>query len=132
MSSGISISVMLAVNDAQAARRWYVEVLGAEVLWDLGGVVGLRLGGAPFFIGQPSGNGWEQPSRLGLVTARVEVFTEDPEGLVRRALDGGASGSDEVRDHRRPWGLHRQGGFTDPFGHIWLVGDHSPLGRLPG
>jgi PhnB protein len=27
------------------------------------------------------------------------------------------------------WGTHRQGGFTDPFGHVWLVGDKSPLQR---
>lgn len=27
-----------------------------------------------------------------------------------------------------PWGVHRQGGFIDPFGHLWLVGDRSPLG----
>jgi PhnB protein len=28
-----------------------------------------------------------------------------------------------------PWGVHRQGGFLDPFGHRWLVGDTSPLRR---
>jgi len=33
-----------------------------------------------------------------------------------------------VRDHQAPWGVHRQGGFIDPFGHLWLVGDRSPLG----
>jgi PhnB protein len=27
-----------------------------------------------------------------------------------------------------PWGTHRQGGFRDPFGHNWSVGDRSPLG----
>lgn len=130
MSSAVSISVMLAVTDAQAARQWYQDVLGAEVLWDIGGVVGLHLDGAPFFLGQPAGNGWEQPTRLGVATARVEVFTEDPDGLVKRAIDGGATGSmDGVQDHQRPWGTHRQGGFVDPFGHIWLVGDHSPLAR---
>jgi uncharacterized glyoxalase superfamily protein PhnB len=26
-----------------------------------------------------------------------------------------------------PWGIHRQGSFVDPFGHLWLVGDESPL-----
>jgi PhnB protein len=26
--------------------------------------------------------------------------------------------------------MHRQGGFTDPFGHVWLVGDKSPLQRF--
>jgi PhnB protein len=40
----------------------------------------------------------------------------------------GADGSvDEIRDHDAPWGVHRQGGFLDPFGHLWLVGDRSPL-----
>jgi len=29
--------------------------------------------------------------------------------------------------HQLPWGTHRQGGFTDPFGHKWSVGDRSPL-----
>jgi hypothetical protein len=30
-----------------------------------------------------------------------------------------------------PWGTHRQGGFIDPFGHNWLVGDKSPLDPFP-
>ena len=34
---------------------------------------------------------------------------------------------DKIRDHQAPWGVHRQGGFIDPFGHLWLVGDRSPL-----
>jgi len=28
-----------------------------------------------------------------------------------------------------PWGPHRQGGFVDPYGHLWLVGDRSPLSK---
>jgi hypothetical protein len=28
--------------------------------------------------------------------------------------------------------VHRQGGFLDPFGHLWLVGDRSPLGAPLG
>jgi uncharacterized glyoxalase superfamily protein PhnB len=31
-----------------------------------------------------------------------------------------------------PWGIHRQGGFIDPFGHLWLVGDVSPLQQFSG
>jgi hypothetical protein len=27
--------------------------------------------------------------------------------------------------------VHRQGGFRDPFGHVWLVGDFSPLQPRP-
>ena len=64
---------------------------------------------------------------------RVEVFTDDPDGFIERAVAAGADGSiDEIRDHQAPWGIHRQGGFIDPFGHLWLVGDKSPLQRFPG
>lgn len=60
------------------------------------------------------------------------MFCDDPDGLIARALAAGASGSvDDIRDHAAPWGPHRQGHFVDPFGHMWLVGDRSPLSRFP-
>ena len=126
------LSVMLAVADASAAARWYAEALGATTSWDLGSVVGLSIAGAPFFLGQPEGNRWDTPDGLGGRTVRVEVFVDDPDGFVARAVAAGADGSiDPVRDHQMPWGVHRQGGFIDPFGHLWLVGDRSPLARHP-
>lgn len=127
-----TISVMLAVPDAPAASRWYQRALGAVELWSLGSVVGLEVNGAPFFIAQPERNGWETPARLGMPSSRVEVFCDDPDELVARAVRAGGMGNDPVRDHEAPWGTHRQGGFVDPFGHIWLVGDRSPLGRSTG
>jgi len=63
---------------------------------------------------------------------RVEVFSDAPDAFIARAVAAGADGSDEVGDHEAPWGVHRQGGFTDPFGHVWLVGDKSPLKPFPG
>jgi PhnB protein len=124
------ISVMLAVQDAPAAVEWYVHALGATALWSLGSVAGLELDGAAFFVGQPEQNGWESPEVLGITSARIEVFCDDPDALIARALDAGATGSlDDLRDHEAPWGVHRQGHFLDPFGHMWLVGDRSPLER---
>ena len=124
------ISVMLAVTDAQTAVAWYTRALGATKLWDLGSVVGLELLGAPFFVGEPANNGWEAPERLGTTSTRVEVFCDDPDALIARALDAGARGSlADLRNHQMPWGPHRQGGFSDPFGHRWLVGDRSPLSQ---
>jgi PhnB protein len=122
------ISVMLAVPDAGAAARWYAEALGATELWNLGSVVGLSVGGARFFLGEPENNGWDTPAVLGSRTVRVEVFVDDPDGFIESAVAAGADGSiDRIRDHQAPWGIHRQGGFLDPFGHLWLVGDRSPL-----
>ena len=126
------VSVMLAVEDTPAAVEWYRRALGARVLWSLGSVAGLEIGGAPFFLGEPARNGWESPMKLGITSARVEIFCEDPDAVIARALEAGATGSlNTLQDHQRPWGTHRQGGFTDPFGHIWLVGDRSPLNPFP-
>src|SRR5262249_7215405 len=118
---GPVISLMLAVSDAAAAAQWYVRALGATELWNLGSVVGLQIDGAPFFLHEPTNKGFVSPAATGNTTVRVEVFVDDPDTFVRRAVDAGADGSvDEVRDHQVPWGTHRQGGFVDPFGHIWL------------
>lgn len=128
MNAEVRISVMLAVEDAPAAVAWYMQALGAEVLWDLGSVAGLSIAGAPIFVGEPENNGWESPTRLGTTSTRVEVFCDDPDAFVAQAVAAGANGEiDPVRDHLAPWGVHRQGGFVDPFGHLWLVGDTSPL-----
>ena len=68
------ISVMLAVNDTPAAVNWYQKALGASVLWSLGSVAGLEVDGAKFFLGEPANNGWESPEKLGITSARTEVF----------------------------------------------------------
>jgi uncharacterized glyoxalase superfamily protein PhnB len=126
----LAVSLMLAVPSAQQAADWYEHALGATRMWDLGSVVGLQIDGAPFFLHEPTSHGFHSPPSPGETTVRVEVFSDDPDAFVARAVAAGADGSaDEVRDHEVPWGVHRQGGFTDPFGHIWLVGDFSPLER---
>jgi uncharacterized glyoxalase superfamily protein PhnB len=130
--NAITLSVMLAVYDVQAAMEWYKKALGATELWNFGSVAGLEISGAVFFIGEPENNGWESPSKLGGTTTRVEVFCDDPDAFIKKAVEAGANGSfDRIKNHETPWGIHRQGGFMDPFGHIWLVGDQSPLKRFP-
>jgi PhnB protein len=93
-----SVSVMLIVPDAPAAIRWYKTALGAAELWNLGGVAGLHLRGAPFMLHEAVPGRKTEPSPIEA-------------GLTTEA----------------PWGTHQQGGFTDPFGHRWSVGDRTPL-----
>ncbi|MGW4207254.1 hypothetical protein ACWEIJ_04645 [Lentzea sp. NPDC004789] len=77
-------------------------------------MAGLQIGGAPFCVHQVDlGNPAE--TSPGQVTH------------VARAVAAGAVPGSPVVDHRLPWGTHRQGGFTYPFGHRWSVGDRSPL-----
>jgi uncharacterized glyoxalase superfamily protein PhnB len=127
------ISVMLIVADADVAVAWYRTALGATELWNLGGVAGLEIGGAAFFLHEvnPDNPAEASPGQAGVTSTRIEVFVDDPDGFVERAVTSGATGGAAVEDHHVPWGRHRQGGFTDPFGHQWSVGDPSPLGRHP-
>jgi PhnB protein len=120
---------MLAVADAPAAAAWYKLALGATELWNLGSVIGLDCNGAVFLIGEPENNGWNTPDALGMPSARIEWFCDDPDAVFARALAAGAQPTEQPRNHNMPWGTHRQGVFTDPFGHLWFVGDTSPLTR---
>jgi uncharacterized glyoxalase superfamily protein PhnB len=128
-----ALSVMLIVSDAPAAVSWYTKALGASQLWDLGGVAGLHLEGAPFFVHEavPGKDQEPSPTDVGLTTTRIEVFVDAPDDFIERAAQAGATKVEPVAEHDAPWGLHRQGGFTDPFGHRWSVGDRTPLERFP-
>jgi len=128
-----SLSVMLIVSDAAAAVGWYRTALGAGVLWDLGGVAGLHVNGAPFFVHEavPGKTNEPSPTDVGLSTTRIEVFVDEPGPFIDHAAGAGASDVEHPTDHQAPWGTHRQGGFTDPFGHRWSVGDRTPLEPFP-
>jgi uncharacterized glyoxalase superfamily protein PhnB len=127
------ISVMLIVPDADAAIAWYKTALGATELWNLGGVAGLEVGGSPFFLHEinPENPAETSPGQVGVTSTRIEVFVDDPDDFLARAVAAGATAGAKIEDHSAPWGIHRQGGFKDPFGHNWSVGDKSPLYRFP-
>jgi PhnB protein len=130
---GALVSVMLIVPDGAAALDWYKDALGAEELWNLGGVAGLQIDGAPFFLHEvnPNNPAETDPGEAGMTSSRIEVFVDDPDSFIARAVDAGATPGSAVEEHQRPWGTHRQGGFEDPFGHNWSVGDKSPLSAFP-
>jgi uncharacterized glyoxalase superfamily protein PhnB len=127
------VSVMLIVPDAAAAIAWYQAALGAAELWNLGGVAGLHIDGAPFFVHEAVPGRQVEPSPIdvGLTTTRIEVFVNEPDRLIDRARAAGATAVEPPADHVTPWGIHRQGGFTDPSGHRWSVGDRTPLEPFP-
>jgi PhnB protein len=127
------ISVMLIVSQADAAIAWYKHALGATELWNLGGVAALEIGDDPFFLHEvnPDNPTETSPDQAGVTSTRIEVLVDDPDGCIARALAAGAIAGSPVEDHQMPWGTHRQGGFRDPFGHNWSVGDKSPLRRFP-
>ncbi|WP_168207550.1 VOC family protein [Microlunatus elymi] len=124
-----SVSVMLIVPDTPAAVSWYKTALGAAELWNLGSVAALQLRGAPFMLHEsvPGKKTEQSPIEAGLTTTRIEVFVDDPDQLIGLATKAGATDIEPVTGHQAPWGTHQQGGFTDPFGHRWSIGDRSPI-----
>ena len=96
-----SLSVMLIVPDAAAAVSWYTTALGAAELWNLGGVAGLHLDGAPFFLHEavPGKKTELSPADVGLTTTRIEVFVDD---LIDRAARAGATDVEQATNHEAP------------------------------
>ncbi|MGO9898770.1 MAG: VOC family protein [Solirubrobacteraceae bacterium] len=124
------LSLMLIVPDAEAAISWYRTALGATELWNLGGVAGLQVQGAPFFLHEvnPKNPAENTPQAVGATSVRVELFVDNPDEVIRHALAAGAISGPPIEDHGHfPGTVHRQGGFLDPFGHNWSVGNKAPL-----
>lgn len=124
------LSVMLIVPDAEAAIAWYRSALGASELWNLGGVAGLQVYGAPFFVHEagPHNPTENSPREIGATSVRIELFVDHPDEVIDRAVAAGATPGAPVEDrHHLPGLVHRQGGFRDPFGHNWSVGNRAPL-----
>jgi len=78
----------------------------------MGSVAGLVIDGAPFFLHEPVKDRFASPREIGTTTVRIEVFVDDPDGVIARAVEAGAMGSD-IRTYPVPWGnsppgrLHR-------------------------
>ncbi|MGC0774503.1 MAG: VOC family protein [Candidatus Acidiferrum sp.] len=130
---GTKISPMLAVSDGSAAISFYRAAFGAELLWQLGGgadvIAGLSIDGAKFFLAQEApGYGTRGPASAGFTTVRIELFTDDPVAMQRRALAAGAKEHSPVEEHMhetigpKPIKRMLQGAVVDPFGHTWLIG----------
>jgi hypothetical protein len=75
-------------------------------------VAGLEINGAPFFVHERNpGNPRETtPEHAGVTSSRIEVFADDPDSFIERAVAAGATPGAATEDHRAPWGTHRQGG----------------------
>ena len=130
---GPVISPMIVVGDGRAAIEFYEAALGARVRWVLGDgqVACLDVDGAPLLLSEENpANDTLTPATAGAMTTRIELFVDDPDAVIARAVAAGAVGG-HMESRPRPWGEHRQGGFVDPWGQPWLVGDRGPIESTP-
>lgn len=125
---------MIAVSDPTAAVAFYVQAFGARVRWRIGdtagyhtAVAGLDIDGAELFLAQANPPGTSAPTSVETTTVRIELFVDDPDVVLQRAIAAGATSGAPVSHHRRETldgGSFEmlQGSVRDPFGHVWLIG----------
>jgi PhnB protein len=120
-----AITPVLTVRRAAEAVVFYAAAFGArEIVRNTqpdGKIVAeLAVGDAHFRIADESPE-WNNfsPQSLNGTSVRINLFVQDPDEFVRRAIANGAFEVSPVAD--QSYGL-RQGRLVDPFGHHWLIG----------
>lgn len=109
------------------AAEFYKEAFGAVELCriesDDGEVFAeMSIRGARLFVAHEShAHNNFSPEALGGTTVRIDVLSNDPDGMQARAVAVGAEEIDPVGEADVG---PRMGRIRDPFGHTWLIGKH--------
>jgi PhnB protein len=118
----------LIVDGAGDAIEFYKSVLGATERLRMAGPDG-KIGHAEIEIGRGvvmlADENPEMeirgPRTVGGTPVTIHTYVEDVDGVVERAVAGGANVTRAVED--RFYG-DRSGQFEDPYGHVWSVATH--------
>ncbi len=118
----------LAVDDAAKAIEYYTKAFGAKERARMDGPDGkighaeLEIGDSVVMLADPFPDAsTTPPSAAGSTTAAIVMYVEDVDGVVKKAVDKGATITEDVED--KFWG-DRFGTIRDPFGHVWSIGTH--------
>lgn len=125
-----SIQPELWVDRAGAAVGFYEAAFGTSVLHRVGEgddiVAQLAVGDAVFWVASAQSSMKRfSPRAVGGATSRTLLVVDDPDAVLTRAVEAGATEASPVADEHG-WRLGR---IIDPFGHEWEIG--RPLGPRP-
>jgi PhnB protein len=125
-----SIQPELWVERASQAVTFYADAFGARILHRVGEgddiVAQLAVGEAAFWVAAAaSDRGRLSPAAIGGATSRTLLVIDDPDAVLRRAVEAGATQASAVSEEHG-WRLGR---IIDPFGHEWEIG--KPIGSWP-
>jgi PhnB protein len=118
-----SIVPWLNVRSSTQAIEFYKAAFGAVEVFRLGDgdsvIARLSVAGAEFWVGDESPQHFNfSPQSLGGSTVRIIFSVADPDAVVARAVEAGASEVYPVA-RRHGWRLGR---IADPYGHHWEIG----------
>ncbi len=123
-----TLTTYLTMENAAEAIDYYTDVFGAKERIRMEAPDG-KIGHAELEIGDSllmlsdafPGATSRPPTELGGTTAGAFMYVEDVDGVVKRAVESGATITMEIADQF--WG-DRFGSITDPFGHSWSIATH--------
>jgi PhnB protein len=129
----MAVSAQLSGRRGRDAVAYYVDIFGAEVIYQVGGtedeppiVAQLRLDGTTFWVSDEAPEvGNYSPESLGGGTVKLLLQTDDPTSVHARATAAGATDVGAVKPEHG-WLIGR---IVDPFGYTWEIG--KPLGPWP-
>lgn len=125
-----SITPYLIINGAARALEFYRQAFGAEELLRMPGKEPDKVGHAEIRIGnsvvmladEHPEMGARSPRSLGGSPVGILLYVEDVDGVVKKAVAGGAKVTSPVED--KFYG-DRMGSLEDPFGHLWYIATHT-------
>jgi PhnB protein len=124
-----SVTPYLIVKGADRAIEFYRRAFGARELFRMAQPDG-RVGHAELEIGdsrvmladEHPEIGARSPQSIGGSPVTIHLYVEDVDATVARAVEAGARVHRPVADQ---FYGDRNGGITDPFGHVWFVATHK-------
>ena len=124
-----TVTAALTIRGAGKAIEFYKKAFGAQVLDRVDGPDGksvmhaaLQIGDSRIFVAdEMPGMGCRSPETLGGTTSSIYLYVRDADGVVRKAVDSGATLKKPVENAF--WG-DRFGSIADPFGYVWDVATH--------
>jgi PhnB protein len=123
-----AVTPYLHVKGAARALEFYERAFGAKVLFRMDqpdGRIGhaeLQLGDSRVMLADEFPEmGVRSPQTIGGTPVTIHLYVEDVDATVARALAAGATLTRPVADQ---FYGDRNGGLTDPFGHVWFVATH--------
>ena len=125
-----SLTPGLIVKGGKKAIEFYKAAFGAKelgVMYHLDGRsimhAELQIGDSRFFLGDESKEmGALAPPTIGGTPVTLNIYTEDCDAMIKRAVAAGATVKMPAADMF--WG-DRYGKVIDPFGHHWGIATHK-------
>lgn len=124
-----SLTPYLVCKDAAKAIDFYAKAFGAQEVVRMPGPGGrimhaeVKIGNSMLMLSDENPDrGAVAPSAGGGRSASLMFYTEDVDGVFKRAIDLGATSIETPTDMF--WG-DRMGNLKDPFGHQWAIATHK-------